>query len=460
MQHQPGLTRLGASKASETRIRRVILIVLDSVGVGALPDAGLYGDEGSDTLGNMARALGELRLPNMGRLGLGNLTSILGTPPQAPLGACGRMALSSPGKDTTVGHWEIAGLVLEKPFKTYPEGFPPEVISAFEKKIGRKVLGNRPASGTEIIKELGEEHMKEGRPIVYTSQDSVFQIAAHEDVVHPDTLYRWCEIARDMLTGDNLVARVIARPFTGSPGNFTRTPRRRDFSLPPPGPTLLDFCRESGVTVVSVGKVWDIFAGRAIDKAYHTKNNAEGIEVIKRVLKETALTSPVGDVTMGTRSENTHHRSCLTNHVAGVHARTRSLDRRSLYSYRGHQGKYLIFANLVDFDMIYGHRNDVRGYARALLEFDRSLPEIMALIGEDDVLVVTADHGCDPTTPSTDHSREYVPVLVWGPPIRRSIFLGTRETLADLGATVASILGVSYKGKGKSFYQEVLVDFS
>lgn len=397
-------------------IRRVILIILDSAGVGELPDAREYGDEGSNTIGNVARALGGLTLRNMGRLGLGNLTFIPGTPAQTPLGACGKMALKSKGKDTTTGHWELAGIILDKPFRTYPGGFPRDVIDAFERRIGRKVLGNKPASGTEIINELGEIHMREGRPIVYTSQDSVFQIACHEDIVPVDTLYDWCRVAREILTGDNLVARVIARPFTGTPGHFVRTPRRKDFSVAPPEPTLLDYAQRSGIKVLAIGKIQDIFAGRGIDLSYHTDNNAHGIETIKKVMKETSCRG-APDI-------------C--------------------------RERFLIFANLVDFDMVYGHRNDVKGYGRALLEFDQSLDEIMPLVEEDDVLVITADHGCDPVTPSTDHSREYVPLLIWGKKVRPHVNLGVRESLSDLGATIGDMLEVSYGGKGRTFIEEIM----
>lgn len=397
-------------------VRRVILIVLDSVGIGAMPDAASYGDEGSDTLGNLARALGTLPLPNLASLGLGNLDDIPGTPPQKPLGSCGKMGLLSPGKDTMTGHWEMAGIILEKPFRTYPDGFPPHVIQAFESRIGRPVLGNKPASGTEIIKELGEKHIRTGFPIVYTSADSVFQIACHEEVVPLETLYRWCEIARSILVGDDLVARVIARPFIGEPGNFTRTGNRKDFSLPPIRPTLLDYAKKSGVHVTAVGKIEDIFSGRGIDEAIHTVNNSQGIEVIKSLLMSPAAK------------------------VSGA----------------GEGPRHLVFANLVDFDMLYGHRNDVQGYARALLEFDSSLPAVISLLRPDDVLVVTADHGCDPVTPSTDHSREYVPLMIYGEPIKEGIMLGTRESLSDLGATVAELLGIEYRGAGKSFARQIL----
>ena len=385
---------------------RVFIIVLDSVGIGALPDAGMYGDEGSDTLGNIARALGTLRLPNLGRLGIGNLAEIPGTPPERePHAVCARMAMRSPGKDTTTGHWELCGVILDKPFRTYPEGFPPRVIDRFQSLIGREVLGNKPASGTEIIKELGAEHLRTGKPIVYTSADSVFQIACHEEVVRLSTLYEWCRIAREILTGEDQVARVIARPFVGSEGSFRRTENRRDFSLPPPRPTLLDFATKSGVPVTGIGKIEDIFAGQGLDRSVHTKDNADGIQEIIRLLERA--------------------------------------------------GEGLVMANLVDFDMVYGHRNDVEGYARALLEFDAALPAMLDSLRPRDVLVITADHGCDPTTPSTDHSREYVPVMLVGEMVK-SVVLPDRQTMADLGATVAELMGIDYRGEGESFASEAL----
>lgn len=405
-------------------VTRVIIIVLDSVGIGALPDASLYGDEGSDTLGNTARAVGGLHLPNLGRLGVGNLDTVDGTPPaREPLGACVRLALKSPGKDTTTGHWEMCGIVLDKPFKTYPAGFPQDVISQFEALIGRGTLGNRPASGTKIIKELGAEHVRTGKPIVYTSADSVFQIACHEDVVPLDTLYAWCETAREMLVGDNLVGRVIARPFVGQPGSFARTENRRDFSLPPIRPTLLDYAQESGVLVTAIGKIHDIFTGRGIDRSIHTGNNAEGIREIQRALEA------------GEASD-----------APGVPEPLRSPEPR----------KQLIFANLVDFDMLYGHRNDAPGYARALQEFDAALPAMLAALRPSDLLVVTADHGCDPTTLSTDHSREWVPALFAGACVKQGVVLGDRASLADLGATIAEALGIKYGGQGRSLAAEIL----
>ncbi|MCS5694751.1 phosphopentomutase [Desulfofundulus thermocisternus] len=388
-------------------INRLTLIVLDSVGIGELPDAERYGDRGSNTLANTARAVGGLNLPNLGRLGLGNILAIEGVPPvEQPLGAYGRMAEASAGKDTTTGHWEIAGLLLERPFPVYPHGFPPEIIESFEKRIGRPVLGNRAASGTAIIEELGEEHIKTGYPIVYTSADSVFQIAAHEEVIPVNELYGMCRVARELLTGPHAVGRVIARPFVGKPGAFKRTDRRRDFSLPPPAPTVLDLLTQNGFSVLAVGKIEDIFAGRGITEAIHTKDNMDGV-----------------DRTV----------ACM-----------RRLERG------------LIFTNLVDFDMLYGHRNNPRGYAAALEAFDRRLPEILSAVSPDEVLIITADHGCDPTTSSTDHSREYVPLLVYGPLVEPGVNLGTRSTFSDVAASVAEFFGLSYP-RGTSFVREVVI---
>ncbi len=386
---------------------RVVLIVLDSVGIGALPDAADFGDVGSNTLGNTARAVGGLHLPHLGRLGLGRLTDVLGVPPEpAPLGAYGRMAEASAGKDTTVGHWEMMGVPSPQPLPTYPHGFPPDLIRRFEEAIGRAILGNYPASGTEIIEELGEEHMRTGKPIVYTSADSVFQVAAHEEVIPVEELYRMCQIARELLTGEHRVGRVIARPFTGTPGEFRRTERRKDFSAPPPEATVLDNLADAGIAVIGVGKIEDIFAGQGITEAVHTKNNIDGMDKVEE--------------------------------------------------YLGRVERGLIFANLVDFDMVYGHRNNAEGYARALEEVDRRLPDIQARLRDGDVLILTADHGCDPTTPSTDHSREYVPLLVYGPNVRPGVDLGTRETFADLGATVADLFGVPPTRFGRSFAEEIV----
>lgn len=388
---------------------RVILIVLDSVGIGALPDAYLYMDEGSDTLGNTSRAVGGLTLPNLGRLGLGRLDDVLGVPPLPSgelRGAFGRMAMAGAGKDTIAGHWELAGIVLERPIRTYPHGFPAELIAAFEREIGRGTLGNVAASGTEIIERLGREHLATGRPIVYTSADSVFQIAAHEEIIPVEELYRMCEIARRLCVGDYAVGRVIARPFVGAPGAFKRTDRRRDYALEPPGTTLLDEISGAGLPVVGVGKISDIYAGRGVTSAIHTHDNADGI---RRTIAAMADTE------------------------------------------RG-----LIFTNLVDFDMVYGHRNDPVGYAAALMEFDRALPQFCERLRADDLLIITADHGCDPTTPSTDHSREYVPIMLTGRRIKAGVDLGTRDSLADCGATVAEALGVEHRGAGRSFLSDIL----
>ncbi|MGI6149060.1 MAG: phosphopentomutase [Firmicutes bacterium] len=378
------------------------MVVLDSVGVGELPDAALYGDTGSNTLGNTAMAVGGLKLPNLGKLGLGNIIPILGVPPtEQPAAAWGKMAEQSAGKDTTTGHWEIAGLVLDRPFPTYPEGFPPEILEAFEQAIGRKTLGNYPASGTEIIAELGEEHIKTGYPIVYTSADSVFQVAAHEGVVPLETLYEWCQIARDLLQGEHGVGRVIARPFVGEPGNFVRTAGRRDFSLEPPAHTILDVLVKSGIPVYSVGKIMDIFAGRGITHGIPTKNNQATIDGTIEFMQ-------------------TKDAPCL------------------------------IFANCVDFDMLWGHRNNPEGYAKGLQEFDERLPEILEALRPRDILLLLADHGCDPTTSSTDHSREYVPLLVVGEDVRPQN-LGIRETYADTAQTIAELFGVEFTCSGRSF---------
>jgi phosphopentomutase len=388
------------------KINRVILIVLDSVGIGELPDAGAYGDAGSNTLANTAEAVGGLKLPNLGRLGLGNITAIKGVPPENnPAAAYGKMAELSPGKDTTTGHWEMSGIILDKPFPVYPHGFPPEIIKAFEEKIGRKTLANRAASGTAIIEELGEEHMKTGYPIVYTSADSVFQIAAHEEIIPLEELYGMCRAAREMLSGEHAVGRVIARPFVGSPGKFIRTANRHDFSLQPSFETILSLLHGSGCRVSAVGKIEDIFAGQGITEAVHTSGNPDGME------------------------------------------KTLELMRRG--------GGGLIFTNLVDFDMIYGHRNNPLGYAGALEEFDRKLPEFLEVMRDDDMLIITADHGCDPTTSSTDHSREYVPLLVYGSRLRGGVNLGIRETFSDVAATIAEIFGVKMNN-GKSFLGEIL----
>lgn len=385
---------------------RVVIIVLDSCGIGALPDAGRYGDEDSSTLPHTAEAVGGLRLPVLEALGLGRIVPIRGVAAvPAPSGAFGRMAERSPGKDTTTGHWEMMGIILERPFPTYPQGFPPELIAAFERRIGRRTLGNVAASGTEIIAALGPEHQRTGFPIVYTSADSVFQIAAHEEVIPVEQLYAMCEAARALLTGPHAVSRVIARPFIGAPGAYRRTDRRRDFSLPPPEPTVLDAVVAAGFEVAGVGKIPDIFAGRGITRGTHTRDDLDGV----------ARTAEAMDTL-----------------ASGV-----------------------IFTNLVDLDSKYGHRNDPAGYARDLEAIDGALPAVMRRLRETDLLVITADHGNDPTTPSTDHSREYTPLLVAGPRVRGGVDLGTRETFADVGATVAEALGVRWAGPGRGVLDAV-----
>nr|HMN29161.1 phosphopentomutase [Caldilineaceae bacterium] len=384
-------------------ISRVILLVLDSVGCGDAPDAAAYGDQQANTLGNIARAIGGLELPNLANLGLGNLTPIDGVAPSACAeGVYGRLTEVSAGKDQHAD----AGVILEQPFPTYPTGFPAELVAEYEARIGRRVLGNYPASGTEIIAELGAEHLRTGQPIIYTSADSVFQVAAHEKIIPVDELYQLCQIARELLAGEHSVGRVIARPFVGELGRFTRSEKRKDFSLEPPTPTILDAIKASGQEVMGVGKIEDIFAHRGLTTSQHTGNNMAGGEATIAF-----LSSP-------------------------------------------QQG--LIFTNLVDFDALYGHRNDVQGYANALMAFDRRLPEIMTRLGDDDILVITADHGNDPTTPGTDHTRERVPILVYGRQVPHNYNLGTRSTFADVAATVAELLGVSWEGPGQSFATAII----
>ncbi len=386
--------------------QRIILIVLDSCGIGGMPDAHEFGEnEPTDTLGHIDERR-PLNAPNLARLGLGNIKPFPHLrPAERPEGAYGMAALASPGKDTTTGHWEMAGIILEQPLPLYPAGFPPEVIEPFERAIGRKVLGNCPASGTEIIQRLGPEQMRTGRPIVYTSADSVFQIAAHEEVIPLAELYRMCEIARGILDGKHRVGRVIARPFVGHDGHFTRTRNRHDYAIPPPEGMLLDRLVEAGVFTYGVGKIHDIFCGRGLSGHVGMKNNADGME---KTLE------------------------AMARHGSGF-----------------------IFTNLVDFDMLYGHRNDVEGYALAIEEFDAYLARTLEALGPGDLLMVTADHGCDPTTRSTDHSREYVPVLVAGPRVRRGVSLGLRRSLADLGQTAAENFGVRINN-GVSFLREVM----
>jgi len=383
---------------------RVIWIVLDSVGIGEMPDAAQYGDAGSDTLGHIAQSR-KLHLNNLCRLGLGNIRPFERLPPDpSPIGAYGRCALASPGKDTTTGHWEMAGIHLAKPFPVYPNGFPPEVMDEFERRIGRATLGNKAASGTEILEVLGEEHMRTGSPIVYTSADSVFQVAAHEEVIPLFELYKICETAREILRGEHEVGRVIARPFLGVPGAFTRTPNRHDYAVPPPKGMLLDQLHARGVEVFAVGKIFDVFLGRGIRDYETTKSNADGMEKTLQAMDSLA---------------------------AGM-----------------------IFVNLVDFDQLYGHRNDVEGYARALEAVDDWLPSLEARLGPDDLVILTADHGCDPTTKSTDHSREYVPLLVHGPRAKGGVNLGTRKTLSDIGQTVAENFGTTIV-TGESFLSQI-----
>ena len=381
---------------------RVIWIVLDSVGIGELPDAGEYGDVGRNTLGHIAKSRA-LSLPNLVRLGLANIAALDHLAPYpAPEGNYGKGATHSPGKDTTTGHWEMAGIWLPQAFPVYKHGFPRELIEEFERAIGRRTIGNKPASGTEIIKELGEEHVRTGFPIVYTSGDSVFQIAAHEDVIPIAELYRMCEIARKMLDGPNKVGRVIARPFTGTPGNFRRTERRHDYAVEPPHPMLMDVLVERQVPIFGIGKIHDIYNGRGVDHYVTTKNNTDGMQKLHATL--------------------------------------------------GEQRTGLVFANLVDFDMLYGHRKDVEGFAKSLEEFDLLLGALLRAMAPRDLLIITADHGCDPDPewPTTDHSREYVPILTFSPGGKHGVNLGVRDTLADMGQTIAENFGGTIP-HGKSF---------
>lgn len=375
------------------KFERVIWVVLDSVGIGALPDAADYDDTGRSTLGHIAEARA-LQLPNLVKLGLGNIAPLEHLPAvQNPAASFGKGATHSPGKDTTTGHWEMAGVWLDQAFPVYKQGFPPEIIETFEAQIGRKTIGNKPASGTEIIKELGEEHVRTGKPIVYTSGDSVFQIAAHEEVIPIAELYRMCEMARKLLDGEHRVGRVIARPFTGTPGHFTRTSRRHDYAVDPPRPMLLDILQERNVPVFGIGKIHDIYNGRGVSDYVTTKSNADGMEKLSAATRERQ------------------------------------------------QG--LIFCNLVDFDMLYGHRKDVEGFARSLEQFDAALAGYLPLLGTQDLLMLTADHGCDPDSrwETTDHSREYVPILAFTPARNPGTNLGVRATLADMGQTVAENFG-------------------
>lgn len=383
-------------------VKRLFLIVLDSFGIGALPDAASYGDEGSNTL-KACFDTGVLAVPNLTRLGLFNLDGVtFGTPVARPAGAFARLAEQSAGKDTTIGHWEIAGLISPQAMPTYPNGFPKEIIAAFEQRTGRGTLCNRPYSGTQVLEDFGAEHLATGKLIVYTSADSVFQLAAHESIVPVEQLYTYCQIARDLLQGEHAVGRVIARPFEGEPGQFRRTARRHDFSLLPPRPTILDDLQQAGLQTISIGKISDIFAGQGISRSLPTVSNEDGMDKLLAIAEE---------------------------------------------DWHG-----LCFVNLVEFDMVYGHRNDAVGYAQALNRFDQRLGDLLPLLHENDVLMITADHGCDPATPSTDHSREYVPLLVWGHLIPPGLATGTRATFADAGATVTALLGVATRTAGKSLF--------
>jgi phosphopentomutase len=392
-----------------SKVNQVILIVLDSVGIGDAPDAKLFGDAGSNTLGNTANAVGGLKVPHLADLGLGHLGDFEGIPNiETPQGAYGRLTEVSAGKDTTTGHWELAGVSLPNPFPTFPNGFPQPFIGEFERKIGRGTLGNYPQSGTVIIQELGEKHMKTGKPIIYTSADSVFQIAAHEEIIPIKELYSICKKAREMLTGDLQVSRVIARPFVGEPGSFTRTENRKDYSVLPPRDTILDKVKIAGMMSAGVGKIEDIFAFQGLTDSNHTGNNQDTVYATIEYIK--------------TRKNG------------------------------------LIFANLIDFDQLYGHRNNPQGYAKAIEVFDQRLPEIMKAMGEEDVLMITADHGNDPTTPSTDHSRERVPLLAVGNPVKKNCPIGTRSSFADVAATIANMLKVEGTGEGSEFASLILRD--
>ncbi|NLX76716.1 MAG: phosphopentomutase [Clostridiaceae bacterium] len=394
-------------------MKRFIVIVMDSAGIGELPDSREYGDEGSNTIGHISRLVKDFSLPNLERLGLANIDGFSGTYRTTTdlkslelTGSYGKMAEKSAGKDTTTGHWELAGIILDKPFPLFPNGFPDDLVKEFERRIGRKTLGNKPASGTVIIQELGDEHVKTGFPIIYTSADSVFQVAAHEDVIPVEEQYRICRTAREMLTGDYGVGRVIARPFTGKSGNYTRTDRRKDFSIRPPEKTVLNYLSENGYEVRAVGKIEDIFSGSGITRSVKTHSNADGIDRTIEWIRE---------------------------------------------EYEG-----MLFTNLVDFDMKYGHRNDVEGYAKALAEFDRRLPEITGHLKDEDILIITADHGCDPSTTSTDHSREYVPLLVTGKHVRKGVNMHVRNSFADVAKTIAEYFGIENSLSGESFLNLII----
>ncbi len=395
---------------TNSNLKRAIVIVLDGCGVGEAPDTAEYGDSGSNTIANTARAVRGLKCPNLGRLGLGYLSEIEGVHPEPnPIGSFGKMRERAAGKDSTSGHWELMGVTLTEPLPVYPEGFGPRILAPFAEQTGRGILGNKPASGTAIIDELGAEQLRTGKWIVYTSADSVFQIAAHEDLIPVEELYRACQIARDLLVGPDAVGRVIARPYTGSPGSFTRTHRRRDFSLEPVRETVLDLLMNAGIPTVGVGKIDDLFAGRGLSVKIHTESNADGVE---KTL------------------------SAMANNPTG-----------------------LIFTNLVEFDMVWGHRNDPIGFAKGLAEFDHCLEGLMRHMNNSDALFIVADHGIDPTTPSTDHSRELIPLLVYGPALQTGVDLGTRDTYADLAATLCELFDVPSSGiqnsGGESFLRSI-----
>ena len=389
-------------------MKRVVLIVLDSVGVGEMPDAKMYGDKGSHTLDHTFEACNGLNIPNLKKLGLGNIEGVkaLGKE-ESVIGAFGKGSEKSIGKDTVTGHWEIGGVILDKPLNTYPDGFSDKIINEFKEKAKIDgILGNKVASGTAIIEELGEEHVKTGYPIIYTSADSVFQIAAHEEVVGLDNLYKMCEIAREMLVGEDVVGRVIARPFVGEVGSFKRTSNRRDYALDPFGKTALEYIKENGMSVAAVGKIEDIYNGKGVTEAVHIKNNMDGV------------------------------------------------DKTLEYMDKIDNG--LIFTNLVDFDMLYGHRNDPKGYGKAIEDFDGRLNEIYSKLRDEDILIITADHGCDPTTESTDHSREYIPILVYGKKVKGGTELGIRDSFTDIGKSVLDYLGIDNNLEGKSFISEII----
>lgn len=387
---------------------RVVWVVIDSVGIGALPDSEKFGDENVNTLGNIVRKYSDIKIPNLLSLGIGNIDGVdFLDSVNKPIGSYGKCKEISQGKDTTTGHWEMSGVLVQTPFKTFENGFSDEIIKEFEKKTGRKVVANKPASGTAILDEYGEHQMKTGDVIVYTSADSVFQIAAHEEIIPLEELYEMCKIARDIMMGDNAVARVIARPYIGNKkGEFIRTSNRRDYSLNPFEPTVLDNIKQASLDVIGVGKIEDIFNGQGITQAIHTKDNMDGVDQTINYIKQ--------------------------------------------------NNRGLIFTNLVDFDSKYGHRRDVKGYKNALEEFDKRIPEIMEAMNDDDILIINSDHGNDPTYKGTDHTREYIPVLVYGKNIKSGVNLGIRNTFADIGATVTDILGVKMPKNGMSFKSELV----